>query len=337
MAAPTVTGEAFERFLASVEPDRPAAVTAFRPVSGGYSRLTAVADVSWADGGTERFVLRGDPPAGDGVFVSDRDSEWQLVQALSRSGQVPIPRPRWYDETGECFGTKTIVVDHFAGRSLQDVLRAADETSAPARMFVDTIADIHSAPVDQLPNGMTHPTSWDGYLDQVLNLYRQVDREIVDSSPVLRYVSTRLITHRPPEVPLTLVHGDCQPSNILVADSGERVVIDWEFARIGDPREDLGYYTQIPMQPNVYHKDPAGFLARYRERTGLSEEQVNPDTVDYFLVVGMARLMVQILHALDAVAAGESRGVMATYLVNAVTHLYNLFLDVTRRVIGPMP
>jgi hypothetical protein len=48
-------------------------------------------------------------------------------------------------------------------------------------------------------------------------------------------------------------------------------------------------------------------------------------------------LMVQILHALDAVAAGESRGVMATYLVNAVTHLYNLFLDVTRRVIGPMP
>jgi aminoglycoside phosphotransferase (APT) family kinase protein len=111
-------------------------------------------------------------------------------------------------------------------------------------------------------------------------------------------------------------------------------MIDWEFARIGDPREDLGYYTQIPMAPNVYHDDPAGFLAHYRERSGLSEDQVNPDTVCYFLVVGMARLMVQILQALDAVAAGESRGIMATYLVNAVTHQYNLFLDVTRRVIG---
>jgi aminoglycoside phosphotransferase (APT) family kinase protein len=334
MTVPAITREAFERFLAVVEPDRPAAVTAFRPISGGYSRLTAVADVRWDDGVTERFVLRGDPPPGEGVFVSDRDFEWQLVQALSRSGHVPIPRARWYDQSGEHFGTKCIVVDHFAGRSLQDVLRAADDTSAPARLFVDTIAGIHSAPLDRLPEGMKQPTSWDSYLDGVLDLYRQVDRQISDSSPVLRYVSARLSKQRPSEVPLTLVHGDCQPSNVLVDDSGERVVIDWEFSRIGDPREDLGYYTQIPMAPNVYHDDRAGFLARYRERSGLSEEQVNPDTVAYFLVVGMARLMVQILQALDAVAGGESRGIMATYLVNAVTHQYNLFMDVTRRVVG---
>jgi aminoglycoside phosphotransferase (APT) family kinase protein len=337
MAAPTITREAFERFLAAVEPDRSASVTAFRPISGGYSRLTAIADVRWGDGVTERFVLRGDPPPGDGVFVSDRDFEWQLVQPLSRSEHVPIPRARWYDQTGEHFGTKCIVVEHFSGRSLQDVLRTADDTSAPAQLFVDTIAAIHATPLDALPAAMTRPTSWDAYLDDVLDLYRQVDHEISDSSPVLRYVSARLSRHRPPPVPLTLVHGDCQPSNILVSDDGERVVIDWEFARIGDPREDLGYYTQIPMRPNVYHDDPGRFLARYRERTGLSEEQVNPDTVSYFLVVGMARLMVQILQALDAVAAGESRGIMATYLVNAVTHQYNLFLDVTRRVIGSTP
>jgi aminoglycoside phosphotransferase (APT) family kinase protein len=110
------------------------------------------------------------------------------------------------------------------------------------------------------------------------------------------------------------------------------VVIDWEFARIGDPREDLGYYTQIPMPPNVYTDDPRGFLARYRDRTGLTEEQVNPETVEYFLVVGMARLLVQILQALDAVARGETRGVMAPYLVNAVTHQYNLYLDACRRL-----
>jgi aminoglycoside phosphotransferase (APT) family kinase protein len=334
MATPTLTREAFERFLTAMEPERSAAVTAFRPISGGYSRLTAIADVRWGDGMTERFVLRGDPPAGEGVFVSDRDFEWQLVRALSQSGHVPIPRARWYDQDGEYFGTKCIVVDHFAGRSLQDVLRAADDTSAPARLFVDTIAGIHSAPLAELPEGMQQPASWDSYLDEVLELYRQVDRQISDSSPVLRYVSARLSQHRPPQVPLTLVHGDCQPSNVLVSDSSNLVVIDWEFTRIGDPREDLGYYTQIPMAPNVYQDDPAGFLARYRERSGLSEEQVNPDTVSYFLVVGMARLMVQILQALEAVAAGETRGIMATYLVNAVTHQYNLFLDVTRRVIG---
>jgi aminoglycoside phosphotransferase (APT) family kinase protein len=332
MPEPTMTPEALERFLASAEPGRRAAVTAFRPITGGYSRLSAVADVTWDDGVAQRLVLRGDPPPGDGVFVSDRDAEWRMLRALSRARSVPVARPRWYDATGEHFGTKCIVFDHFAGRSLQDVLREAEDATAPGRMFVDTIAQIHATPLDALGAAAEHPASWDDYVDGVLELYRAVDREVSDSSPVLRYASARLARHRPPPLPFTLVHGDCQPSNVLVADSGEHVVIDWEFARIGDPREDLGYYTQIPMAPNVYHRDPQGFLARYRERTGLTEEQVNPGTVEYFLVIGMAHLLAQILRALDAVSRGETRGIMATYLLNAVTHQYGLYLDICRRV-----
>jgi aminoglycoside phosphotransferase (APT) family kinase protein len=332
MPEPTMTPEALERFLASVAPERHGRVTAFRPVTGGYSRLSASAEVQWDGGGTERLALRGDPPPGDGVFVSDRDAEWQLLEALARSGAVPVPRPRWYDASGEHFGTKCIVVDHFAGRNLQHVLADAADPTDVGRTFVDTIAEIHRTPLDTLPADLDRPGSWDDYLDGVLDLYDRVDREVSDSSPVLRYVSARLRANHPPPVPFTLVHGDCQPSNVLVADSGERVVIDWEFARIGDPREDLGYYTQIPMPPNVYTDDPRGFLARYRDRTGLTEEQVNPETVEYFLVVGMARLLVQILQALDAVARGETRGVMAPYLVNAVTHQYNLYLDACRRL-----
>jgi aminoglycoside phosphotransferase (APT) family kinase protein len=320
MSEPMLTGDAFERFLAAAEPGRRAAVTALHPITGGYSRLTAVADVQWDGGATERFVLRGDPPPGDGVFVSDRDEEWALLVDLSRSGAVPLPHPRWYDATGEHLGTRCIVVDHFPGRSLQDVLRSAEDTAEPARMFVDTIAEIHAAP---MPSSLARPASWDGYLDGVLDLYREIP-----DSPVLRYVAARLRRRRPPPVPFTLVHGDCQPSNVLVDDAGRHVVIDWEFARIGDPREDLGYYTQIPMPPNVYHADPGAFLARYRDRTGLTEEQVNPDTVEFFLVIGMARLLVQILRALDAGA----RGIMAPYLVNAVTHLYGLYLDACRSV-----
>src|SRR3954469_24651229 len=332
MPDPTMTPEALERLLASVEPGRSAAVTAFRPITGGYSRLSAVADVRWDDGGTERLVLRGDPPPGDGVFVSDRDAEWRILQALSHARSVPAARPRWYDATGEFFGTKCIVFDHFAGRSLQDVLREARNDPAPGRTFVDTVAQIHATPVDALGDAVEHPGGWDDYVDGVLELYRAIDREVSESSPVLRYASALLARHRPPPVPFTLVHGDCQPSNVLVADTGEHIVIDWEFAHIGDPREDLGYYTQIPMAPNVYHRDPQAFLARYREQSRLSEEQVNPDTVPYFLVIGMAHLLAQILRALDAVARGGTRGVMATYLINAVTHQYGLYLDICRRV-----
>ena len=61
-------------------------------------------------------------------------------------------------------------------------------------------------------------------------------------------------------------------------------LIDWEFGHIGDPRSDLGYYTQIPMPPHLYSSDREGFLAYYRElthreisaETGHSATRVSP-------------------------------------------------------------
>ena len=83
-------------------------------------------------------------------------------------------------------------------------------------------------------------------------------------------------------------------------------MFDWEFGRIGDPREDLGYYSHLPVPPNLYEADPQGFLARYRERTGLTEEQVNPQTVSYFYVLGIGRLLGQMFDAADALARGRT-------------------------------
>ena len=45
---------------------------------------------------------------------------------------------------------------------------------------------------------------------------------------------------------------------------------------------------------------------------------------------GIARLHEQILRALEDVGQGRSHGVMATYLVNAVTHLDGLFFRIAR-------
>lgn len=330
MADPAFTRDGFAALLAAREPARRPTVTAFAPISGGYSRLTAVAEVAWDDASPERFVLRGDPPPDEGVFVSDRDSEWELLQALSRSRPVPTAAPRWYDGTGEHLGTKCIVAEHFPGRSLQDALRDTDGQQHLSDLYLDVLAGVHRTPLDVLPASMERPPDWDAYVDGVLAGYAEVERELSDSNPVLRYVSARLRADRPPPVPFALVHGDCQPSNVLVTDTGEHVVIDWEFARVGDPREDLGYYTQIPMEPNLYHRDPHAFLAGYRARTGLSEEQVDPRTVEYFLVLGIARLHTQILRALEDVGRGRSRGVMATYLINAVTHLDGMFFRIAR-------
>jgi hypothetical protein len=38
------------------------------------------------------------------------------------------------------------------------------------------------------------------------------------------------------------------------------------------------------------------------------------------------------MDAADAVADGESRGVMATYLVNAVSYQYGTYFEIARRI-----
>jgi len=325
-------GARFERFLAAVEPAREGRVVACEAITGGYSRISARARVRWRDGVEETFILRGDPPPGSGVFTSDRDAEAELLGALPAATSVSTPRVRWYDGSGEYLGSKAIVMDCAPAVSLQDEMARAQDIGALTDLFIDTFAAVHATPLARLPARMPRPADWLTYLDGVLAGYDRIAGEHPGSGPVLAYVTWWARTHKPPPVPLGLVHGDCNPTNVLVGPSGPPLVIDWEFARIGDPREDLGYYTQSPVEPNVYWADPERFLDRYRAVTGLTQEQVNPQTVDYFLIIGMAALLEQLLTAAAAIGAAERPGIMAPYLINAISHQHDMFLAICDRL-----
>jgi aminoglycoside phosphotransferase (APT) family kinase protein len=327
-----MTPERLAQFLATVEPGTPSTVTSCRPLTGGYSRTTAVADIVWSDGRTEAVVLRGDPPGESGVFTSDRDAEWTLLTALWDTSAVPVPRPRWYDRDGGALGTKCMVSDRCPGPSLHDVLGAGGDVARGTDVFLSAVASVHRAPLSDLPPQLVPDVDWDGYLDGALETFDRLAASTSGSDPLLRYVGATLRRHRPPPVPLALVHGDLQPGNVLVPDDGPPLVIDWEFAHVGDPREDLGYYLQVPMEPHLYRADPEGYLARYRELTGLTEVQVNPEVLQWFLVLGTTRVLLQMVQAAEAVAQGGSRGVLATYLLNAVSHFHALYLGAARRL-----
>ena len=63
---------------------------------------------------------------------------------------------------------------------------------------------------------------------------------------------------------------------MLVDGEGDLVVIDFELATIGDPRE-VGVFQAYAQAtpPDLIDENPDDFLGRYREITGFSEEQVN--------------------------------------------------------------
>lgn len=320
-----------QAFLDVVEPDRGARVLSAEPIPGGYSRDTVIAEVSWADGTTERLVLRGDPAEDGSVFRSDRDREWVLLNALVDVPNFRIPRPRYYDATGEHLGTKCIVSEAIPTSSMQAFLETGPDLDQARADFIAIIASVHTTDLADLADTVPVPESWDAHIDTVMGIFDRIlekVRDAGDSDPVLRYVRRKMRANRPPEVPLTLVHGDYQPGNFLLPPGEDPVLIDWEFGHVGDPRQDLGYYLQIPMPPHLYHPDPEAFCAIYREATGLSEEQVNPRVVRYFMLLGMVHLLEQMMDAAEAVAQGQHRGIMGPYLLGAISHFRNLFLGI---------
>lgn len=329
-----------QEFLAAVEPERGATVLSAEPIPGGYSRDTVIAEVRWADGTSERLVLRGDPPVEGSVFRSDRDREWVLLNALATVRTFRIPRPRYYDATGEYFGTKCIVSEAIPTSSMQAFLESGPDLEQARKDFIGIVASIHTTPIEAIGSTVERPTSWDEHIDRLMGIYDRILEKAHandDSDPVLRYVRRKMRANRPPEVALGLVHGDAQPGNFLLPEGGAPVIIDWEFGHIGDPRQDLGYYLQIPMPPHLYHPDPEGYLAIYRELTGHTEEQVNPQIVRYFMLLGMVHLLEQMIDAALAVSRGEHRGTLGTYLLGSITHFRNLFLGICLDLPLPAP
>lgn len=318
-----------EAFLAHAEPGRTATCDTYEAMTGGYSRSMARAVVDWDDGTTETLVLRGDPPADQALLNTDRDQEWELLDELSRIGSVPMPRARYYDPTGSALGTKCIVLEFCSGPSLQSVIQELGEGNFgehPGR-FVDAMAAVHAVPIAQLPESLQPQADWSSYMDTRIAEWAEAEGLLAESNPIMRYVGAWLDAHRPPPMPMALVHGDFQPANILVGDEGYEI-IDWEYAHVGDPREDLGWYVNygIASPPSLYTPDPGAFLARYRELTGASELLVNEVTVGYFATIAAVRVFSGLLLAASAMGRGENSGVMTTYNINASTVGHGNFL-----------
>ena len=319
--------ERFQAFLDVVEPERGATVLSTAPMPGGYSRDSVLAQVRWADGSTEKFVLRGDPPEERGVFRSDRAAEWAVLQAVKDLPNFRIPAPRYFDATGEYMGCKAIVSEAIDSTSMQKFLDSGPDLDKAREDFVAIMASAHTSSLDSIDEAIERPNSWLEHIEDVIANYERMLYIIGEDDPILRYTLKKIRMNMPPEVPMTLVHGDLQPGNFLLSEGTDPYIIDWEFACIGDPRLDIGYYLQIPMPPHLYHLNPEAFLASYRALTGLTEEQINPAIAKYFLLLGTSHLMIDIMQGTEDVTAGLHRGVMGTYLMTAYAHFHNLYLD----------
>jgi aminoglycoside phosphotransferase (APT) family kinase protein len=201
--------------------------------------------------------------------------------------------------------------------------------------FTDTLAAIHS--VDWEAAGLDDLLPGTGAVDpgtaEIDRWERFLDDSVIGDVPVLRAgigwcrrnvaVSGRRV----------LCHGDYRIGNFMVRDGRIVAVFDWELAHIGDPREDLGWcmMASVTQPPDIVGADEQAFYERYREVSGLNEEQVNPATTDYFLLLSSSTVFVSVLEQLAGLAEGQSAGIQVAYMSPAVAGMHDVFLRALKR------
>lgn len=198
-----------------------------------------------ADGAAEDLVVRvslGDDPA-------ERSQAEREARVLEKVGGVAAPRLRDFRLTSPWFATPVLSMSFVPGHQLE----LSTATSAEIEQLGSVVARVHGQPVDALTQSLseigTIVSYADGRLQSILTGLRWVRdplpaplrdrlRDAADS------IGTGWETRRAAESfttgeTLALLHGDIALGNIPW--DPDPVFIDWEYARLGDPSDEIAY------------------------------------------------------------------------------------------------
>ena len=249
------------RWLSTVLPDgaNPEVIVESGVDSTGMSSETIILTTRWQQDGhptEQKLVARVAPTAEDvQVFPTYRlDHQFDVIRKVGELTDVPVPRVRWLENTGEILGTPFFVMDYVEGEVPPDVMPYtfgdnwfADAPAERQRELQDAtvgvLATLHSIPNAQNTFGfLTEGQSGDTAMRRHFNWVRSwYDFAVPDigRSPLLERTFDWLEAHWPAEAAAAepvLLWGDARVGNVLYHDFRPVAVLDWEMVTLG-PRE----------------------------------------------------------------------------------------------------
>lgn len=249
------------RWLSTVLPDgaNPEVIVESGVDSTGMSSETIILTTRWQQDGQpteQKLVARVAPTAEDvQVFPTYRlDHQFDVIRKVGELTDVPVPRVRWLENTGEILGTPFFVMDYVEGEVPPDVMPYtfggnwfADAPAERQRELQDAtvgvLATLHSIPNAQSTFGfLTEGQSGDTAMRRHFNWVRSwYDFAVPDigRSPLLERTFDWLEAHWPAEADAAepvLLWGDARIGNVLYHDFRPVAVLDWEMVTLG-PRE----------------------------------------------------------------------------------------------------
>ena len=289
-------------------------------LAGGASKEAWAVDT--ADG--RRLLVRR---AGGGVIHLDtltlRDEHAMLVAA--REAGVSVPEPIGYLETIE--GREAFAMERVEGETIGRRIVRTPPPGLP-RQMAEELARIHGIPAERVP-----------FLPRP-DLFARLEQELDAAGgahPAIEYGIAWCRQRLPLERPSVVSHGDFRIGNLVVDEHGLVAVLDWEFARLGDPLEELAWPLVRSWRFGADDQRLGGigdvepFLTRYEELTGLA---VPRDELDVWEVLGNCKWAVGSLNQARRHLSGEERSVELAILGRLAVEVEWEVLDLIARVEG---
>jgi aminoglycoside phosphotransferase (APT) family kinase protein len=269
-------------------------VRSARLLPGGASKEAWAVDVD----GEELLVRR----AGVGVIHAatlSLEQEFRVLQVAHEAG-VRVPRPISYHP--DLGGREAFSMERVRGETIGRRIVRDPPPGLPEQM-AEELAKIHAIPPERLP--------FLGRADPLENMRAELD-SVGEPHPAielgLRWVGERLRLDREPVV----THGDWRIGNLVVSERGLEYVLDWEFARLSDPADDVSWPLVRAWRFGADGRRLGGvgevepYLERYNEMTG---RDVSLEELAVWEVFGNAKWAVGCLTQCRRHLNGQDRSV----------------------------
>jgi aminoglycoside phosphotransferase (APT) family kinase protein len=262
---------------------------------GGASKEAWAVDT--ADG-RELLVRR----AGGGVIHLDTLSlrdEFEVLVGAGEAG-VSVPAPVAY--LGEVEGREAFAMERVPGETIGRRIVRSPPTGLPEQMASE-LARVHAIPPARLPFLARRDL-----FERLLAELDTVDEPHAAIELGIAWCRERLPLARPAVVS----HGDFRVGNLVVDEQGLVAVLDWEFAKLADPAEDLAWPLVRAWRFGADERRLGGvgdvepYLARYAELTGV---EVGEDELYAWEVLGNVKWAIGSLTQARRHLRGEERSI----------------------------
>lgn len=287
-----ITADALTRYLADRFDEPGMVVTDIHILPGGFGKETIL------------FSVNGKAIAGDFVLRRDRQeptvdndchrvvNEFPVIRSAFAAG-FPAPDAIWLDTDHRLLpGGDFFVMRRAPGKAGGDVFSAAGSISDDLlEVLAQALAHLHALPplldlgdltesIDREAWSLSLSESTRRYITGFRDIYL---RDVAELSPAILALYGWVVDNIPaPEGRPALCHGDVGFHNLILHDGKLSVLVDWEFAHVGDPAEDLAYIRNTAGDSLNWDR----FLAAYRAAGG---RDIEPRRIAFFQVWGHLR------------------------------------------------